>query len=179
MLDSLGQDPRDGCEDMGIYIGGRAVAIMRIDPAKTVASEDSYGVKSVAIQYMAADPRFRGLGAIMIEKAMQEAVALEPELAAERSVAVPRQNASTSQNPGTSEKLSPRKGPCVVLSAATPFLMDLYASTYGFAPYKDKEYKPGSMFGGRMELFPHGIKRWSRQHNGQYALSPAQNRPVQ
>jgi hypothetical protein len=174
ILDDLETTPNPGSKDMAVYVGGSAVAIMRLDRGTSQASRDSRGVRSVLIEYMAGHPKFRGLGEIMIEKAMQEAVALEPSVAQARSVALtPIRNGHTRAN--AEGPFDPRKGPCVVLSAASDFLRGHYADHYGFTLYDPDS--TSTVYSGQMELLPEQTTRWSRQHNGQYALSEKKPAP--
>jgi hypothetical protein len=166
--------PNAGSKDMAICIGGSAVAMMRLDRGTSLASCDSRGVRSVLIEYMAGHPKFRGLGEIMIEKAMQEAVAHEPSVAQARSVAVtPVRSGHTRAK--AEGPLEPRKGPCVVLSAASDLLQGHYADHYGFTLHDPDS--TSTVYSGHMELFPEQTTLWTRQHNGQYALSEKKPAP--
>jgi predicted GNAT family N-acyltransferase len=94
---------------------------------------------ALSLQFLVSDTYARGAGAAMIELAVNESV-----------------------------KITGGQ-PCVVLSAGSTGLWDLYRDKYGFVGV-NQSFNDASVEGNKMELRPDRSDKWQRTAAGQYEL---------
>jgi hypothetical protein len=104
MLHSFGGRPQPSaqCKDYRLATAHGTVALMRLSYGRPVDAHDRNGNAAVGIMYMVAHPESRGVGRLLIERALQE---------------------STQVTGGE---------PCVVLHAGSLGLWNRYGEVYGF-----------------------------------------------